>query len=105
MVYKRTILAVISVAVLYLMSCSSQQESSGLQEITIAINVDKTILINDEVIPVDRLVEKLQALEVREGTQVNMKIAGDVEMGFVNEIQRILRSADLTKISYAGKSA
>ena len=101
--YKLLSWSIILVAILYLVSCSSQKKPTGVQEITITVKADETIVVNDEVISIDTLVDKLQALGISEETHVRMQVDGDVEMGSVQKVQEILRSRDAAKVSYSIK--
>ena len=94
--------AIIVCALTCLANCSSQPESTGLQEIVIGIKADKTILVDNKIVEVKNLVGELKNLGISSETRVNLKIESDVEMGLVNAVQRALRYTKASKISYAG---
>jgi biopolymer transport protein ExbD len=77
------------------LGCSTQQE-----EITILIKADKTITVNDELVSLDNLGEKLQALGVNEKTLLKLQPEDEVDMGFLQQVREVIQSTDGINISY-----
>ncbi len=78
----------------------SQQLFTSDKEITIKIISEEQILLNDEYVDIDELTDKLKSLKEDGKNEVVIQVAGDVTMGFVYDVQKIIVESGLTRVEH-----
>lgn len=98
---KLTIFAALILLVFALSGCSGREKSSAAQEKTIIIKNDGTVLLENKPVTLPELQTELQALQKKYDVSVQIKTEKNATMESVHNVQQVIKSANIGKLTYA----